>query len=543
MRFIYYIIIYLIAGLACVLSSAISNAGDNSPVTVLMADAVQLQTDAGRLSEKPAVFVKRFRITGSTRFSQEELSVLTAPYENREITFEELQALRQKITQYYIDRGYINSGAVIPDQQVLDGTVTLKVIEGSITSIDVEGNKHFRSFYIKDRLALASETPVNINNIQQSLQLLQQDPRIRRINAEMSPGVMPGEGILKVRIDEEKPYRAILTAGNNQSPSVGSYRGELMLAHLNLFGFGDIIEGKFGLTEGTNDISLSYLIPVSARDTAIKVYYRKSDSTVVEETFKRLDIESISDTFGLTISQPFYKTPGHEFTLSITGEIRKNATYLLGIPYSFSDIDDNVTHVTAIRFSQEWISRSQTEVIALRSNFSFGVDAFGATVTESGSDGLFMSWTGQIQWIRQLSNAGIQMVFRTDMQLANDSLLPMEKFSVGGMNSVRGYRENLLVRDNGIASSIEFRFPVLRNQQGEPVLQFAPFADFGWSWNTEKDTPDPKSISSIGLGLRWSMSKDALFQIYAGHPLRKIKNTDYDIQDDGIHFQLSWQMI
>ncbi len=538
MRFVYFLII----GFTCILCP-IANAMDISSAPVLLADASDLQTGSDKLSTKSRIYVKKIRIAGSTRFSEEELASVTAPYENREITFEELQSLRQGLTQYYIDRGYINSGVIIPDQQVVDGTVTLNVIEGSVTKIDVEGNKHFRSFYIKDRLNLALGIPVNINNIQRALQLLQQDPRIRRINAEMSPGVMPGEAALKVKIDEERPYRIALTVGNNQSPSVGSYRGEILLAHQNLFGLGDILEGRFGITEGTDDIFLSYLIPVTSRDTTVKIYYRKSESTVVEETFKRLDIESISKTFGLTISHPFYKKPGREFTLSLSGEIRRNATYLLGRPFSFSDINDSVTHVTALRFSQEWISRSQTEVIALRSNFSLGINAFGATIDERGSDGRFLSWTGQALWIRQLSEAGIQMVFRTDIQLANDSLLPMEKFSVGGMNSVRGYRENLLVRDNGLASSIEFRFPVLRNQQGEPVLQFAPFADFGWSWNTNRHTPDPRTISSAGAGLRWAIKQGVLFQIYAGHHLRKVKNADYDLQDDGIHFQLSWQIL
>lgn len=539
MRFVYFLII----SFTCILCP-IANAMDISPsAPVLPADASNLQAETGNLSTRFRIFVKRFRITGNSRFSEEELAVVTAPYMNREITFEELQSLRQGLTQYYIDKGYINSGVIIPDQQVVDGTVTLNVIEGSVTSIDVEGNKYFRSFYIKNRLSLASSTPVNINNIQKALQLLQQDPRIRRINAEMSPGVVPGEAVLKIKVEEEKPYRVALTAGNNQSPSVGSYRGEILLAHQNLFGLGDILEGRFGITEGTDDIFLSYLVPVTARDTTVKVYYRKSESTVIEETFKRLDIESISKTLGLTISHPFYKTPGREFTLSLTGEIRRNATFLLGIPFSFSDIDDSVTHVTALRFSQDWISRSQTEVIALRSNFSLGIDAFGATVNEQGSDGRFLSWTGQVQWIRQMTDAGIQMVFRTDMRLANDSLLPMENFSVGGMNSVRGYRENLLVRDNGVTSSLEFRFPVLHNQKGETVLQFAPFADFGRSWNTDRHTPDPRTISSVGAGLRWAIKQGALFQIYAGHHLRKVKNTDHDLQDDGIHFQLSWQIL
>lgn len=134
------------------------------------------------------------------------------------------------------------------------------------------------------------------------------------------------------------------------------------------------------------------------------------------------------------------------------------------------------------------------------------------------------------------------MVFRTDIQLADDPLLPMERFSVGGMNSVRGYRENQLVRDNGVVSSLEFRVPVIYNKQREGVVQLAGFVDSGWSWNTKKDTPDPENISSIGAGIRWAVTRKANFIIYAGYPLRKIHETDHDLQDEGIHFQLNWQV-
>jgi hemolysin activation/secretion protein len=543
MRFIYHTTIYLIISLACVLSSTITTAEDNSSAPLLMADTMHPQRDTGRLSEKPGVFVKRFRIIGSTKFSEEELAAVTASYENREITFEELQALRNELTQYYIDRGHINSGVIIPDQEIVDGIITLRVNEGIISGIEIEGNRHFRSSYFKKRLEQASKSPVDINNIQQALQVLQQDPRIRRINAELSPGISPGEAVLKVNVEEENPYKVALTLSNSQPPSVGSYKGELNLAHRNLFGFGDIMEGKFGLTEGTEEYSISYSIPVTAHDTMLKGYYRKSDSTVVEETFKRLDIESKSETFGIAVSHSFYKTPTRELNLALASEVRRNATFLLGRPYSFSELDDNVTHVTALRFSQEFINRSQTAVLAIRSNFSFGVNAFNATKTDSGADGSFISWTGQIQLIKQFSERGLQLVFRSDIQLANDQLLPMEKFPVGGMNSVRGYRENLLVRDNGVSSSLELRVPVILNKQGEAVVHLAPFVDFGWAWNTEKETPDPKSISSIGLGLRWAISKNALFQIYAGYPLRSIDFTDKDLQDIGLHFQLSWQIL
>ena len=102
------------------------------------------------------------------------------------------------------------------------------------------------------------------------------------------------------------------------------------------------------------------------------------------------------------------------------------------------------------------------QVIAARSTLSIGLDAFDAT-QQHGSvpDGQFVTWLGQLQWARRLGDWGIQSIFRTDLQLSNRSLLPMEQCAVGGFNTVRGYRENQLVRDECFIASLELRVPIV----------------------------------------------------------------------------------
>ena len=138
------------------------------------------------------MFVREIRITGSTVFTAEELATVTAPYTNRKLTSEGLEALRVNLTKFYIDRGYVTSGAIIPDQEVKEGIITLQVIEGKLERVEVEGNYWFRPSYIQDRIALGSGPPVNINALQERLQLLQETPGIARLNAELKPGMVRG---------------------------------------------------------------------------------------------------------------------------------------------------------------------------------------------------------------------------------------------------------------------------------------------------------------------------------------------------------------
>ncbi len=65
-----------------------------------------------------------------------------------------------------------------------------------------------------------------------------------------------------------------------------------------------------------------------------------------------------------------------------------------------------------------------------------------------------LAWLGQFQLAHRLWDSDNQVILRADAQLTRDPLLPIEKFAVGGANTVRGYRDNQLVRDNGLVLSV-----------------------------------------------------------------------------------------
>lgn len=502
------------------------------------------------LSGRLSLLVRKITFSGNTALSNEELQTVSVSYENRVITSEELEELRIKLTALYIGKGYINSGVVIPDQKITDGVIVLHIIEGKLTTIDISGNTWLRSSYIRNRLALGTKPPFNINNLQERLFLLQDDPRIRRINAELIPGVKPGEAILKAKVEEERPYQVGFQVSNNRPPSIGSLHGEVFATHRNLTGWGDTLGLRYGMTEGAHEYSASYLIPLNAYETDLRLYYDSPDTKVIENPFDRIDIRSKSETYGISFSHPFIKTIEKELRLSLSGEYRRSETSLLGQSYSFSEgVEDGKSSISALRFVQEWQSRSQVRVFALRSVISLGVAALGATRHESRPDGKFLAWLFQIQYARLLENLRkTQVIFRTDLQLTADPLLSMEKYSLGGATTVRGYRENQLVRDNAVVSSIEFRIPTvqlpipgLSKGSSDGIVYLAPFFDWGWAENKDRPTPDPRTISGVGLGLRWDPTSKIQTNIYYGYALRKIdrESANKDLQDSGVYFQVT----
>lgn len=493
-------------------------------------------------------FIREIRVTGSTVFSPEEIAQVTERYTNRELTAEDLEALRLALTLLYVNKGYVNSGAILPDQTIADGVVTFRVVEGKLIRIEVEGNRWFRSNYLIRRLSLATEPPLNLNALQERLQLLLEDQRIRRLNTELKPGLKPGEAILNVLVEERTPYKLWLDFNNYQSPSVGEKRGIVTLEHQNLTGNGDIATARYGRSEGLDPLlDFKYSLPVTAYDTTLSLQYRKNTFVTIEAPFKDdLEIKSKSDIYTLALRQPVYRTVNSEFALELVGEHLSHETFFLGERFSFTPGANSKgqSFVTALRPALEWVYRSANQVIAARSRFSFGLDALGATINDGGvPDSRFFAWLGQFQWVRRLPVLDIQLVFRTDLQLSNDPLLSLEQIAVGGRYSVRGYRETTLLRDQALLTSVEMRVPLIRDVRWADFLELAPFVDFGAGWNKERSTPEPKNLTSVGVGLRWAVTLSwpvpirPQFELYWGHRLRKVEKPADTLQDHGIHLQ------
>lgn len=484
--------------------------------------------------------VTAFRFVGNTVFSGPELAEIVAPYLGHEIDSEDLEAIRMALTRHYVDRGFINSGAIVPDQNIVDGTITLQLVEGRLSHVEVAGNARLSQSYIEDRILLGAGPPLNVYAIRDRLFVLQQDPRIRRIDAALTAGLRPGEAMLRIEVEEEPRRRLNLNVNNQRPPSVGATNAELEFADTNLFGIGDALGIRYGLTRGLDNVDVNYAVPLTARDTSVTLRYARSDADVIEAPFDALDVESKSSSVGVGILHPYRKTPDAERAVGVLLERRRSQTLLLGAPFAFDPGADpeGRSRVTALRLQQSWLTHRPARVVAARSTFSFGLDAFDASLNGVEPDARFAAWLGQFQWVERLLEHGEEFVVRADVQLANDALLSLEQFPVGGAFSVRGYRENQLVRDNGTVASCEYRWPLLRERSGPHRLQFAVFADLGRAWNSDRPTPSPETLSSVGVGLRGAYAQGLEYQLYIGKALRDVESPGGDLQDRGVHFQL-----
>ncbi|WP_334891348.1 ShlB/FhaC/HecB family hemolysin secretion/activation protein [Nostoc sp.] len=506
------------------------------------------------LPETSQIFtVKQFEVIGSTVFSPEKLNQVLAEFINKPITFAQLLEARSKITELYTNAGYVTSGAYIPEQTLTTGVVQIQIIEGKLEDIQITGTKRLNPNYIRSRIALGASTPLNQKRLLESLQLLQLNPLIQNLSAELSAGSRTGANLLAIKVTEADTFNVQTVLDNTRSPSVGSFRRQLQINEANLLGFGDSISLAYSNTDGSNTIDASYTLPLNPRNGTLNFSYGNTSAKVIERPFNALDIESASQNYELTFRQPLVQTPNQEFALGITASRRETdiSSSLLeenNVPLfvlSPGADEEGRTKISALRFFQEWTSRNSQEVIAARSEFSLGIGAFNATINENEPDSRFFAWRGQAQWVRLLATETLLLI-RGDVQLASTTLLASEQFGLGGINSVRGYRQDFLLADNGALASVELRLPIMRLPQWNGVMQVTPFVDVGTAWNNsssiDKNNTNTNTntntniLASVGLGLHWSQSNNFTAGIEWGIPLVTVDTQSNTWQENGLYF-------
>ena len=491
--------------------------------------------------------------SGTPESAPSDTNDIRAAVGPQDLSFDDLLRARSIITQLYIECGYITSGAILPPQVPEDenNIVTIEVVEGRLEDIEVNGLGRLNDGYISSRLELAASSPLNRTELVEGLQLLQLNPLVRRISADLQTGTRPATSILQVDVSEADAAKIEFDTNNNRSPSVGSFQRGITFNHANLSGLGDDFSVTYANTEGSNQIESSYTLPVSPRNDTVNLRAGYTRSDVIEPPFDALEIESESYFYEAIYRHRIFQKPTEELFLGL-GFSHQSSQTQLGIkelgPFVLSRGADNdgYTRVSALRFTQEWLRRDPGQVLAARSQVSVGVDLLDATINEGPlPDSRFLSWQGQGQWVRLLNDRDLLLLLRTGIQLTGDTLLPTERFSLGGQSTVRGYRQDAVLTDSGIYTSAEVQIPIVNNRDRQG-LYLVPFLDFGTGWNVDSSTdPEDSTLLGTGLGLLWIDSNDRrgsdlTARLDWGIPLISIDSRERTWQESGIYFSIQY---
>jgi len=493
--------------------------------------------------------VNRIEVTGSTVLSSEQLNRITKPFEGSTVSFQELTSVIDEINQLYLEQGYTNSRAILEAQTIANGIVQIRVVEGTLERIEVEGTQRLNPNYVRSRVNLGVGTPLNTTKLEEQLRLLRADPLFKNVEATLRSGSGPGQSILVVRVTEADPFEASVSFDNYSPPSVGSERLGINTSYRNLTGNGDELAASYyrTTTGGADVFDFSYRIPLNAMNGTLQLRAAPNRNEVTQSPFDEFDIRGESQLYEISYRQPLIRSLRQEFALSLGFAYQSGQTFTFAgpTPFGFGPDEQGVSRTSVIKFGQDYLRWDSLGVWSLRSQFSFGTGLFNATTNpDSIPDGRFISWLGQVQRV-QLLNKNNLLILQADLQLTPDALLPSQQFIIGGGQSLRGYRQNVRAGDNGLRFSVEERITLQRDEAGNAIFQLAPFADLGTIWNVS-DNPNKlqkqRFLASVGLGLLWQPLSNLSVRLDYGLPLVNLDDRGENVQDSGFYFSVNYKL-
>ncbi|MGB5713677.1 MAG: ShlB/FhaC/HecB family hemolysin secretion/activation protein [Waterburya sp.] len=501
------------------------------------------------------IMVEQFDFVGSSVFRSAELSQAIAEYIGKPISFAQLVQAANKITELYLSQGYITSGAYVPEQSLESGVVKIQIIEGSLAEIEVNVVKgRLSENYIRDRLARKTTTPLNINQLQSALQLLQLNPLIDSLNAELAAGIEPGTNLLTVSVITADTFSLEIDLNNNRNISIGTFERGIRLEEADLFGIGDRFRLAYYNTDGSNQFGGGYTFPLNTLNGSLSFDFRLAKNEIVQSSFEDLDIDIEFRNYDLTWRQPVLQraTPevSQELALSLTAGRRESEGTIMNEPQPLTPGADDAGKIrtSVLSLGQEYFQRNRRQVFSARSQFNLGLNVLNATVLDEEPDSQFFSWRGQFSYLRLLnqptatSAIGSTILLRSELQLSADPLIPTEQFSLGGATTVRGYKQDALLTDNGFFAAAEFRLPIARFSKINATLQLTPFIDFGTGWNADDQETEFNTLIGTGFGLLLQTPEHLSARIDWGIPLINDDSGGSSLQENGVYFQVQYDL-
>ncbi|MEM1141807.1 MAG: ShlB/FhaC/HecB family hemolysin secretion/activation protein [Pseudomonadota bacterium] len=508
-----------------------------------------------------SIWVDTIVLEGNTQLAPEAVNEVLAGYAGRQLSYESLLAARDALTRLYVSAGYINSGVVISDQKVVEGRVIMTAIEGKLGQIRFSGNRWLNDEHLESVLRHGMDDTLSVTELEASLRNMQRRTMIHRVNAELVPSSIRGISDLDLVIEEGAPMRLSFDANNHRAPSVGEYQGVLAFSHQSVTGREDVLTAYYALGDGVDDASVTYNTPLTSGDLRAELYYRRGNSDIVESGFDQLDITSDIETWGLRFSKPVLRGENQEIVLGLGFENITAESTLLGEPFSFSPGESNgASEVSLLRASIEWVWGGDRDALSLYTAINTGIDVLDPSDARDISelspaasanvpDNDFTNLVAQLNYVRQPPWGGARALLNLTWQYSDEPLLPTLKLAVGGVSTVRGYRENQLVRDRGVVARGELRIPLFQGSKtlGPWGFQLAPFVDYGRAENNPIDLPGfgrpgTDELASVGAGLLVTGYAPLALGVYYGEPLIESDVSGDSLQDHGWHVRaaFSW---
>ncbi len=470
-------------------------------------DEVQLELPVPRKNADAispvTLFLNEVRLEGVTVFPARDIQAVLAAFVGQSQSMAQLNQMTRLITDLYHQRGYLTAEAFIPPQDLVNGVLTIRVREGTIGKITVEGSHFYKARLIRHALRQGSGQVLNFQVLEGDLNRINRLNDGYQVKAFLSAGDHPGQTDLTIRMAERQPWQISAVADNQGRPFIGMARGGVDVRQDSVLGVGDRFVGSWRAASHLQLAMASYTLPLNRFGTELSTNAAFSHVNVMLPVQNPPDIVGQSFNTAITLSQPLDR--GRHVVLD-TGVLWGRVT---------SFFDGAQTSLTDVRALQTGLTLSAYDRWGYTFNRTQNTVALGGL----GGNSQFWKLENYFNRLFFLPKNNL-LILRGNAQMTPHALPASQQFQIGGENSVRGFTEGLLIGDRGVNWGIEHRFPVPGLHRLSPRLasrvQLAWFYDYGRVWLDRTNPAFVKHIStlpqrtllhSVGFGVRLQLTR------------------------------------
>lgn len=463
--------------------------------------------EAGPALSKPAVFnIMEYQVDGNTLLPVIDVEEAVYPFLGFGKTPADIEAARAALENAYQKRGFATVTAEIPPQDAASEVVKLRVVERPVGRLRVRGSRYFSLDAIKQAApSLAEGTVPNFDEVEEDIVDLNLIPD-RRVTPVLKAGIAPGTVDVDLQVEDGFPLHGSFELNNRKSQNTEPLRAVASLRYDNLWQRGDSISMSYQVapqrTADTEVFTGSYLARVPDSRLSLLLYGLKSDSDVA--AVGGTSVVGQGEIIGGRALLPVTIQPG--FVQSLSG----------GVDYKHfeEDVvlgsDTSSGPVTYYPFSFGWTGNWSAETSRTEAGATvvFTLTDLGSSSTQfnnkrDGADPSFILLQADASRTQDLPE-DFQAFARLQGQAAGQPLISNEQFSLGGLDSVRGYLESEALGDYGMSLQSEIRSPSLGAMIAPWIgeLRLRGFADFGAA-GVQKPGPEQDGsflLSSAGVG-------------------------------------------
>lgn len=489
-------------------------------------------TDVETGGDETRFVLQQVAFSKSAVLADDELREVAARYVGREVSVRELFELVAEINALYRERRIIAAKAVLPPQRIDQGRVSIRLVEGKVGRLLLDGNETTDDAFIADGLpTLQRGSLVYLDALESDLLYFNAVNDVD-LRAVLKPGETFGTTDYVLRVDEPPPRDTALFLDTAGQDDIGLYRIGITHTERSLTGGRDILQLGGYWAEGTRSLYGVYDLPLNSRGTRLALSVDYSAIDIIDGPLEPLDVSGDSINVGLYLTHP----------IDVTRQGVSNAFVGYNYKESSTEFDDVTLFETFVRSVSLGVDTTRSRID--RSWFG-RVSMTGAPDTWGNTDS-FLRLNGEYSSIRVLQKNNWVWLLRARAQWTADDLLPpSEQFQIGGMSTVRGYPEGLLIGDEGYFISAEFTFPVTpayaTDLTSNPFTQRYRgilFIDHGGAFpfkGNDEGIEDDDFLTSVGGGLNINLDRNTQGRLVLGFPLQ---SRDDDEDHPTLHFYI-----